>query len=133
MSGQEIVVVLLGIFFGYLLVSKFIGAGKPKPNGQEAAEINRQREDKKSEQHQRHTDEPSKSKTEQALAWHEVLLVPAHASMDDIRRSYKKLMSQYHPDKVASMAPELKHICEVKTKEINVAYDEAVKLRETAG
>lgn len=35
-------------------------------------------------------------------------------------------MSQYHPDKVASLGPELRDLCERKTKEINTAYDQAM-------
>lgn len=35
-------------------------------------------------------------------------------------------MSQYHPDKVASLGPELRDLCERKTKEINTAYDQAI-------
>lgn len=40
-------------------------------------------------------------------------------------------MRQYHPDKVASLGPELRDLCECKTKEINIAYDRAMAERGT--
>lgn len=46
--------------------------------------------------------------------------------MDEIRRSYKTLMSQYHPDKVAELGDELKRLAERKSKEINSAYQQAL-------
>ena len=35
----------------------------------------------------------------------------------------------YHPDKVSSMGPEFNEIAERKSKEINRAYGEAVRLK----
>ncbi len=40
-----------------------------------------------------------------------------------IRKRYLELISQYHPDKVDGLGPELKELAEQKTKEINIAYD----------
>jgi DnaJ-domain-containing protein 1 len=38
-------------------------------------------------------------------------------------------MSQYHPDKVASLGRELRELAESKSKEISVAYQEALVAR----
>ncbi len=34
------------------------------------------------------------------------------------------MIKQYHPDKIASMAPELQALAEKRTQEINAAYAE---------
>lgn len=41
---------------------------------------------------------------------------------EDIKKAYKKKITQYHPDKVSHLAPEFKVIAEEKTKEINKCY-----------
>jgi DnaJ-domain-containing protein 1 len=60
----------------------------------------------------------------------EVLDVPETASMEDIEQAYRKKISDYHPDKVANAAPELKALAEQRAREINAAYDELQKLRQ---
>jgi preprotein translocase subunit Sec63 len=54
---------------------------------------------------------------------HDVLGVSAGASEDEIRRAYQRLVRQYHPDRVATMAPELRALAEQRTKEINRAFE----------
>ena len=41
----------------------------------------------------------------------------------DIHKAYKKKMKEYHPDKVSTMADELKNLALKRTKEINSAYE----------
>jgi hypothetical protein len=40
-----------------------------------------------------------------------------------IRSKYINMISLYHPDKVQHLGPELRELAEMKTKEINAAYD----------
>lgn len=47
----------------------------------------------------------------------------------EIDQAYRRLMSQYHPDKVAGAAPELRAQAEEKAREINAAYDKIMKSR----
>jgi hypothetical protein len=61
--------------------------------------------------------------------WTRVLELPADASLEAIREAYRRLMGQYHPDKVASLGRELRELAEVKSKEISVAYQEALAER----
>ena len=56
-----------------------------------------------------------------------VLGVSASASSSEIQKAYHDLMSQYHPDKVASLAPEFLKIAEDKSKVLNWAHDECLK------
>jgi len=51
------------------------------------------------------------------------------ASDADIDQAYRRLMSQYHPDKVAGAAPELRAQAEKRSRAINTAYDRIRTLR----
>jgi DnaJ like chaperone protein len=64
-----------------------------------------------------------------APTWYEILNVGADATPAEIKYSYRTLMSQYHPDKVATLGDELKTVAERKSKEINRAYEEGMHLR----
>jgi len=52
-----------------------------------------------------------------------VLGVSPDASQAEIDQAYRRLMSQYHPDKLAGAAPELLEKAEQRSREINAAYD----------
>lgn len=45
------------------------------------------------------------------------------ASKDEIKKAYRKLSMQYHPDKVRHLGDEFRVVAEDKMKEINAAYD----------
>lgn len=61
-----------------------------------------------------------------------VLGVALGASRQEMRTAYREKISQYHPDKVAALGPELKALAEEKTKEINRAYSLLVREPTTA-
>ena len=63
------------------------------------------------------------------ISWHETLGVSPDASLDEIRRAYKEKIAQYHPDRVATMGPELQEMATRLTQRINVAYNEAVRVK----
>lgn len=52
------------------------------------------------------------------------------ASDAEIDLAYRRLISQYHPDKYADAAPELRAQAEKKAREINAAYDQIQTLRK---
>ncbi len=54
--------------------------------------------------------------------YYAVLGLPVTASVDEIRRSYRKLMSQYHPDRVATLDVDSQRRATEKAKAINEAY-----------
>ena len=58
--------------------------------------------------------------------------VGGDASDAEIDRAYRRLMAQYHPDRVAGAAPELRALAEQKAREVNAAYDRIRKLRRNA-
>ena len=52
-----------------------------------------------------------------------VLGVERGANERDIKRAYRKLMSQHHPDKLGDVPDELKRRAEERAREINAAYE----------
>ena len=64
---------------------------------------------------------PSTAQAEQH--YYAVLGVEQGADFAAIKKSYRKLSMQYHPDKVAHLGDEFKGVAEEKMKEINAAYD----------
>ena len=40
-----------------------------------------------------------------------------------MKSHYRKLIAQYHPDRVRAMGPEIRDVAESKAKEINEAYE----------
>jgi uncharacterized membrane protein YkvA (DUF1232 family) len=58
---------------------------------------------------------------------YEVLGVQRGASIDDIKRAYRKLAAKYHPDKVDHLGDEFRVLAEQKFKDIQEAYQELVK------
>ena len=115
MSTTEILITLAGLYFGYWIVSKLI---MDKPKAQPAPE------------YQSATPPEQNRKEENAEStWYEILNVPPDATAAEIRHAYRTLMSQYHPDKVANLGDELKTVADRKSKEINVAYEQAMRQR----
>lgn len=55
--------------------------------------------------------------------YYEILGLEPGASMDEIKKAYRKLSMKYHPDKVRHLGDEFRSIAEEKMKDINAAYD----------
>ena len=52
-----------------------------------------------------------------------VLGITQEADPRDIKRAYRKLMSQHHPDKLGNVPDDLKQRAESRAREINAAYE----------
>ena len=59
-----------------------------------------------------------------------VLGLAEDATDAEIDQAYRRLISQYHPDKLAGVAEELRRQAEDKASEINTAYDRIKALRK---
>jgi hypothetical protein len=64
--------------------------------------------------------------------WSSLLELPPDAGVDEIRAAYRRLVGQYHPDKVASLGRELQELAEAKSKDIQLAYQAALMERGDA-
>lgn len=105
MTATEIIVIVCAAALGYWLVAVLLPNMKRDPASNS----------------QPPPFDPSK------LAWHQVLGVAEYASREEITAAYKARISQYHPDKVASMAPEFRELAHTRSTEINAAYDQAMQ------
>jgi hypothetical protein len=59
-----------------------------------------------------------------------ILGVAETASMEEIEQAYRRKISDYHPDKVANAAGEIKDLAEQRAREINTAFEEIQKIRK---
>jgi DnaJ-class molecular chaperone len=55
---------------------------------------------------------------------YDILGVSPNASKEEVAVAYRKLAQMYHPDKVASLAPEFRELAEKRMKAINAAYEQ---------
>lgn len=60
------------------------------------------------------------------------LEIEPSASDAEVERAFRRLISQYHPDRVAGAAPELREIAEQRASAINAAYEKIQKQRRQA-
>jgi hypothetical protein len=60
---------------------------------------------------------------EKAKYYGQVLGLSGKITKTHIRKKYLEMVAQYHPDKVFDLGEELKVLAEIKTKQINAAYD----------
>ena len=54
----------------------------------------------------------------------EILGIEPGSSLADAKKAWKSLMTLYHPDKVAHLAPEFKDLAEEKTRQIMTAWEQ---------
>ena len=61
-------------------------------------------------------------------AWdpYQILGIERRASEAEIKQSYRKLASKYHPDKLEHLGDEFKELAERRFKEIQKAYQELI-------
>ena len=65
---------------------------------------------------------PPDNSSQRQRSPYEVLGVNPGASQEEISAAYRRLVRQYHPDKVADLGPEFRELAEQRMKEINAAY-----------
>jgi DnaJ-domain-containing protein 1 len=105
LSSMEILAILGGLIFGYIAISLVINL-----------------------------DQKARSKTPEeekhiSSNWFNILEASENALLPEITIQYKRKISEYHPDKVASLGRELKELAELKSKEINNAYEYAKSIK----
>lgn len=118
-------VIVICLMLGYWLVSKLIERGKAAEQGSSAGAAHRKQKEDSEEGSAKRTE----TYTREGAAWYEVLEVDEDASADEIKAAYRRLMAQYHPDKVSSLGRELRELAEAKSKSVTQAYRRGIHLR----
>ena len=132
MTLTQIVIILAGLFIGYRLVSYMLSSGtgdddkssRPSPGHRKSAGNGEERQ-----QPWVWRDTPGPPAPSPAPTWYQTLGVAESASREEIEHAYRVQISQYHPDKVATLGEGIRRVAEARTKEINAAYEIAVRLR----
>jgi hypothetical protein len=62
--------------------------------------------------------------------WWRVLEISQDAGMDEIRDAYRRKLGQHHPDRVSGLAPEFLELAERRTKVLNAAYSQAMRVQK---
>ena len=57
-------------------------------------------------------------------ACYDILEVSESASDEEVKRAYKKAAVKYHPDRVASLGPDVQKEANERFAKINAAYDQ---------
>jgi DnaJ like chaperone protein len=55
---------------------------------------------------------------------YKVLEIDSDASTEEIKAAYRRLVAQYHPDKVQHLGREIRELAQERFREIQRAYDE---------
>ncbi len=114
MTVENLSVILLGLILGYTIVSWWMSRARAADDPSNPSQTNQ-----------------GGTKPLSAQAdWHEILQVPASASLDEIKLAYRRRIAEYHPDKTSGLGIELRTIAEEKSKLINAAYERALRVFE---
>jgi DnaJ like chaperone protein len=71
----------------------------------------------------------SKPNTRSDDYYYNMIGIKSTATNDEIKKAYKHLIIQYHPDKTANLGIEIQNLAKKKTQEINEAYNYIKKKR----
>jgi DnaJ-domain-containing protein 1 len=91
----------------------------------DAQERQLQAEQEREAERQRERAEAAAKLFQKEDEWWNVLEVSSRASPEEIRRAYIRKIQQYHPDRVAGLAPEFVELAERRSKVFNAAYARA--------
>lgn len=112
MSLLEILVGVSGLAIGYWLVNVFLSSPRPSSDAPQ---------DRADDANPPHVIDIG------ARHWTEVLGVAEDADEAQVTAAYRRRISEYHPDRVAMMADEIRALAGERTAEINAAYEQAMR------
>jgi hypothetical protein len=58
---------------------------------------------------------------------YDILELAPNADLESIKLAYRRMAKLYHPDKVATLAPEFQELAERRMKEINLAFNQLMR------
>lgn len=137
MSWNEVLTAVFGLGIGYFVVSLLMAGKKSTSNrasdrgqlGAAAGPSTWPDETMNPGASPRASSSMQAESMQESSNWFDILGVTPNSTADEIRSAYRQLMSQYHPDKVATLGQELRDLAERKSKEIAAAYAEAMRAR----
>lgn len=100
--------VLLVFFLGFLIARLFRGFFEFSKTGKG---------------HFSHGKKEGTERQESSSDPYEILGVSKGATPDQVKRAYREALSQYHPDKVSHLGPDIQNLAREKTHKINEAYE----------
>jgi len=116
---------ILGAFVaGYWIVSKLYQKNT-MPRFGDTGENNTDKDakDGNSRQYKYETRNDGQRYSNRVSYYSELLDLRGDHSVENIKKKYREVIAQYHPDKVHHLGHEFSVIAEKKTREINEAYD----------
>lgn len=120
-SPAEIGAIVVGLLVGYWAIGAVLLSIKKKSkDGPQDARAERPNGDASSAP-------PAPPGGGAAEPWYQVLGIGPSASISEIKLAYRQKITQYHPDKVASLGEEIKHVAEQMSRQITVAYREGMR------
>jgi DnaJ like chaperone protein len=130
MTSTEVIVIVGGLILGYWIVARLFNRTPASSANTHSSDDSGN--DAQSDRSQEKSPGNNNSGEEDYIpaSWFRILEVSESASQEQIVTAYKQKIHQYHPDKVAQMGAEIRELAEFKSKQINAAYDYAMKLRE---
>lgn len=131
MTAIEVSSILGGGLIGYWIVSSFL-TNRGKNHHQtfnDASSARNSRGQSRSGDPSGDEDPSRFDNDDMSPSWFRILGTTESATSNEIAIAYRLKIRQYHPDKVATLGPELRELAESKSKQINAAYDYALKLR----
>ncbi len=103
--------VILGLLYRYLSrLNRMRPPGGQPPGGESRQEADRQ-----------------EKTAHRPQSPYDILGISPGAGRDEIKTAYRKLASQYHPDKVAHLGAEFQALAEQRFKEIQEAYHQLIR------
>ena len=108
MSGMELLVVVVFLLLGYWIMSAILDWRARSGSG-----------------------EGTGGEKPGAEEWFRILGVPETASREQIVSAYQQKIGPYQPDRLAQLSGELRALAEARSKQIDAAYETALKLRQS--
>lgn len=129
MTFTEIMVIVGGLLLGYWIVGSLFNRKPDSSSGSTARENAMGGAQQDNSCHEEPNNEKPSEEDYILTSWFRILEVSEDASQEQIIAAYRQKIRQYHPDKVAQLGAEIRELAEFKSKQINTAYDYAMKLQ----
>jgi len=106
--------------------NKYYNEKNSQTNSQSYSSYSSKSNENKNQNYQKRQSQEQRSSSNPNLKdefyYYKVLGISKGATVADIKKAYKNLISQYHPDKVSNLGSDLQNLAKKKAQEINEAY-----------